>query len=173
LSQERGRYGAQTVSGTAVLYDGVVSVLPASPQAPHVVVALMENNMNREAAMAGAPSGIGPIEGIAPSPGAGPGRIVGLRAGANVLGRVPEGAETFGALKGVAGKDFNDAPTGAVLGADAEGLAVAAVYGPAAVTSPTDPSQKQHTTQGRVLDGNELRVIDPATGRDVEPGVVG
>ena len=46
-------------------------------------------------------------------------------------------------------------------------------YGPAAVTSPNDPPEKQTTTCGYVLEGNELRVVDPATGRDVEPGVVG
>jgi fatty-acyl-CoA synthase len=46
-------------------------------------------------------------------------------------------------------------------------------YGPAAVTSPDDPPAKQATTCGYVLEGNELRVVDPATGRDVGPGVVG
>jgi len=46
-------------------------------------------------------------------------------------------------------------------------------YGPAAVTSPNDPPEKQTTTCGRVLEGNELRVVDPVTGRDVEPGVPG
>jgi hypothetical protein len=59
------------------------------------------------------PTGIGPIEGIAPSPGAGPGRIVGLRSAANVLGRAPEGVESFEALK-----DFNDMPASPLLGAD-------------------------------------------------------
>ena len=46
-------------------------------------------------------------------------------------------------------------------------------YGPAAVTAPDDPPEKQTTTGGRVLEGNELRVVDPATGRDVGPGVPG
>ncbi len=46
-------------------------------------------------------------------------------------------------------------------------------YGPAAVTSPKDPPEKQATTCGYVLEGNELRVVDPATGRDVGPGVAG
>ena len=46
-------------------------------------------------------------------------------------------------------------------------------YGPAAVTSPHDPPEKQGKTCGRLLEGNELRVVDPATGRDVGPGVPG
>ena len=46
-------------------------------------------------------------------------------------------------------------------------------YGPAAVTGPNDPPEKQTTTGGRVLEGNELRVVDPDTGRDVGPGVPG
>ena len=46
-------------------------------------------------------------------------------------------------------------------------------YGPAAVTGPNDPPEKQTTTGGRVLEGNELRVVDPVTGRDVGPGVPG
>jgi fatty-acyl-CoA synthase len=46
-------------------------------------------------------------------------------------------------------------------------------YGPAAVTSPDDPPEKQATSCGRMLEGNELRVVDPATGRDVGPGACG
>jgi fatty-acyl-CoA synthase len=46
-------------------------------------------------------------------------------------------------------------------------------YGPAALTSPGDSPERQAKTCGRVLDGNELRVVDPATGRDVGPGVTG
>jgi fatty-acyl-CoA synthase len=46
-------------------------------------------------------------------------------------------------------------------------------YGPAAVTSPLDPAEKQGTTCGRMLEGNELRVVDPQTGRDVGPDVPG
>jgi fatty-acyl-CoA synthase len=46
-------------------------------------------------------------------------------------------------------------------------------YGPAAVTSPTDPLDKQEETCGRMLEGNALRVVDPATGRDVGPGQPG
>jgi fatty-acyl-CoA synthase len=46
-------------------------------------------------------------------------------------------------------------------------------YGPAAVTGPSDPLDKQTTTCGRMLEGNELRVVDPATGQDVGPGVSG
>jgi len=46
-------------------------------------------------------------------------------------------------------------------------------YGPASLTGPGDPVEKQMTTAGRPLDGNEIRVIDPQTGRDVAPGEVG
>jgi fatty-acyl-CoA synthase len=46
-------------------------------------------------------------------------------------------------------------------------------YGPAAVTSPADPTERQLATCGRMLDGNECRVVDPASGRDVAPGAVG
>lgn len=46
-------------------------------------------------------------------------------------------------------------------------------YGPAALTSPSDPPDKQTSTCGRLLEGNECRVVDPATGRDVEPGMPG
>jgi len=46
-------------------------------------------------------------------------------------------------------------------------------YGPAAVTSPHDSLERQAKTCGRMLDGNELRVVDPATGCDVGPGVPG
>jgi fatty-acyl-CoA synthase len=46
-------------------------------------------------------------------------------------------------------------------------------YGPAAITSPTDPPAKLMVTGGRPLDGNEIRVVDPQTGLDVGPGQVG
>ena len=46
-------------------------------------------------------------------------------------------------------------------------------YGPAAITGPLDPAEKQKATGGRPLDGNEIRVIDPATGRDMAPGEIG
>jgi fatty-acyl-CoA synthase len=46
-------------------------------------------------------------------------------------------------------------------------------YGPAAITSPNDPPEKLMVTGGRPLDGNEIRAVDPATGRDVGPGQVG
>lgn len=46
-------------------------------------------------------------------------------------------------------------------------------YGPAAITSPNDPPDKLMVTGGRPLDGNEIRVVDPQTGRDVGPGEVG
>jgi fatty-acyl-CoA synthase len=46
-------------------------------------------------------------------------------------------------------------------------------YGPAAITGPHDPPEKQTTTGGRPLDGNEIRVVDPQTGSDVGPGEIG
>jgi fatty-acyl-CoA synthase len=46
-------------------------------------------------------------------------------------------------------------------------------YAPAAITSPADPREKQLTTGGRPLDGNEIRVIDPATGLDLGPNEIG
>ncbi|MCK9926397.1 AMP-binding protein [Frankia sp. Mgl5] len=46
-------------------------------------------------------------------------------------------------------------------------------YGPASVTAPDDPPDKQRTTGGRPLPGNEIRVVDPETGLDVPPGAVG
>jgi fatty-acyl-CoA synthase len=46
-------------------------------------------------------------------------------------------------------------------------------YGPAALTSPSDSPERQAKTCGRILDGNEVRVVDPATGCDVGPGVPG
>lgn len=46
-------------------------------------------------------------------------------------------------------------------------------YGPASLTGPGDPSDKQMTTGGRPLDGNEIRVVDRHTGLDVAPGEVG
>jgi len=45
-------------------------------------------------------------------------------------------------------------------------------YGPAGVSSPTDPPEKRGSS-GRMLDGNECRVVDPMTGEDVSPGVAG
>ena len=46
-------------------------------------------------------------------------------------------------------------------------------YGPASITAPTDPPEKLTTTCGRLLDGNEVRVVDPRTGGDVAPGEIG
>ncbi|CAN7516181.1 class I adenylate-forming enzyme family protein [Phenylobacterium sp. LjRoot219] len=46
-------------------------------------------------------------------------------------------------------------------------------YGPAAITGPDDPAEKQATTGGRPLPGNEIRVVDPSTGVDVGPGEIG
>jgi fatty-acyl-CoA synthase len=45
-------------------------------------------------------------------------------------------------------------------------------YGPVSVTSPKDPLEKRGTG-GRMLDGNEVRVVDPQTGKDCPPGVPG
>jgi fatty-acyl-CoA synthase len=45
-------------------------------------------------------------------------------------------------------------------------------YGPVAVLGHDDPPAKKHTC-GLPLPGNEIRVVDPATGLDVEPGEVG
>jgi fatty-acyl-CoA synthase len=46
-------------------------------------------------------------------------------------------------------------------------------YGPAAVTSPADSSERRNTTCGRMLEGNELRVVDPDTGLHLGPGETG
>ena len=46
-------------------------------------------------------------------------------------------------------------------------------YGPAAVTSPADSLERRNTTCGRMLEGNELRVVDPDTCLDVLPGETG
>ena len=46
-------------------------------------------------------------------------------------------------------------------------------YGPASLTAPDDPPEKQMVTGGRPLPGNEIRVVDPQTGLDVPPGVAG
>lgn len=45
-------------------------------------------------------------------------------------------------------------------------------YGPAAVSSVADPPEKLGTS-GRLLDGYELRVVDPVTLEDVDPGQPG
>jgi len=45
-------------------------------------------------------------------------------------------------------------------------------YGPAAVPAPDDPPEKRGTC-GLPLPGNEIRVVDPGSGKDVEPGEVG
>jgi fatty-acyl-CoA synthase len=46
-------------------------------------------------------------------------------------------------------------------------------YGPASITSPLDPPDKSTNTCGRPLPGNDIRAVDPDTGRDVAPGQVG
>jgi fatty-acyl-CoA synthase len=45
-------------------------------------------------------------------------------------------------------------------------------YGPAAVSAPTDPPEKLGKS-GRMLDGNECRVVDPKTGEEVGPDIPG
>lgn len=46
-------------------------------------------------------------------------------------------------------------------------------YGPATLTGPDDPAEKQGVTSGRPLPGNEVRVVDLATGRDCMRGEIG
>jgi fatty-acyl-CoA synthase len=46
-------------------------------------------------------------------------------------------------------------------------------YGPAAANCLADPPDRRMSTAGRMLEGNELRVVDPDTGRDVPPGTPG
>ncbi|MBU6268831.1 MAG: acyl--CoA ligase [Sphingomonadales bacterium] len=46
-------------------------------------------------------------------------------------------------------------------------------YGPACITGPDDPEDKRLTTCGRPLPGNDIRVVDPATGKDLGPGEIG
>jgi fatty-acyl-CoA synthase len=46
-------------------------------------------------------------------------------------------------------------------------------YGPASLTAPGDPADKQMVTSGRPLPGNEIRVVDPHTGQECAPGEVG
>lgn len=45
-------------------------------------------------------------------------------------------------------------------------------YGPTCLTSPLDPVEKR-MTNGRPLPGNDVRVVNPATGEDVAPGEIG
>lgn len=46
-------------------------------------------------------------------------------------------------------------------------------YGPACLTGPDDPADLQGVISGRPLPGNEVRVVDPVTGEDCAPGVIG
>lgn len=46
-------------------------------------------------------------------------------------------------------------------------------YGPCAITGPHDDPAKMLSTGGRPLPGNEIRVVDPDTGRDLGPGQTG
>jgi fatty-acyl-CoA synthase len=47
------------------------------------------------------------------------------------------------------------------------------VYGPAALTARTDPVARQERGEGKPLDGQELRIVDPASGEDAAPGSIG
>jgi fatty-acyl-CoA synthase len=47
------------------------------------------------------------------------------------------------------------------------------VYGPAALVAREDSPARQEAGEGRPLDGQELRVVDPATGEDCAPGSIG
>jgi hypothetical protein len=58
------------------------------------------------------PGAIGPIERLAPSPGAGPGRVVGLRSALNFAADAASGlAEALPLLRG-----HDDAPEGQIMG---------------------------------------------------------
>lgn len=46
-------------------------------------------------------------------------------------------------------------------------------YGPACLTGPDDPAEKLWTTGGRPLPGNEVRVVDPHTGEDLDCDQIG
>jgi hypothetical protein len=76
-------------------------------------------------------AGIGPIGRIAPSPGPGPGRIVGLRSALNLAADVGSAvSEAWPYLRG-----SNDAPEGRILG-NADGRLV--VQGVPGVSGPPD-----------------------------------
>lgn len=46
-------------------------------------------------------------------------------------------------------------------------------YGPCAMTTLSDPVEKHLSTGGRPLPGNEIRAVDPDSGRDVGPNEIG
>jgi fatty-acyl-CoA synthase len=46
-------------------------------------------------------------------------------------------------------------------------------YGPACLTGPDDPANRQMVTSGKPLPGNDIRIVDPHTGKDCGPGEVG
>jgi fatty-acyl-CoA synthase len=46
-------------------------------------------------------------------------------------------------------------------------------YGPACLTGPNDPADRQGVTSGRPLPGNTVRVVDPVTGEDCSVGEIG
>ena len=46
-------------------------------------------------------------------------------------------------------------------------------YGAVTLCGPDDPPGKQRTTHGRPLRGQEIKAVDPETGAEVAPGVVG
>lgn len=47
------------------------------------------------------------------------------------------------------------------------------VYGPAALSGPDDPPERQTSRSGRFFDGVEWKVVDPVTQTEVEPGKIG
>lgn len=57
----------------------------------------------------GAPEGIGPIEGLAPSPGAGRGRVVGLAPAIKLAGKLGGPLAEAAINRRKNNKDFNDA----------------------------------------------------------------
>jgi hypothetical protein len=77
----------------------------------------------------GAPEGIGPIEGLAPSPGAGRGRILGLPQALRFAGDVGGPLAQFAINRTKAKKDYNDAPADDPVG-QAGGKLVNAGAGP-------------------------------------------
>jgi hypothetical protein len=65
----------------------------------------------------GAPEGIGTIEGLAPSPGAGRGRIIGAGPALKAIGTLGGPLAEFGLNRLKAKKDFNDDPAASQDGA--------------------------------------------------------
>jgi len=83
-----------------------------------------------------------------------------------------------------AGRDFSSVRMSRPGGHDADALmpSVSLVINPFGLTEcfgavtlcgPQDPPDKQRTTNGRPLRGQEIKVVDPETGTEVAPGAVG